>query len=293
MISFAGILMMLLAGGPTDLLDVVHTDAYWKAKQVTVSAEQLIADASGKGAAAAGDPSAPQAAAVRRLMAIRTLGETKQAGAVSTLQGLTEAKEPFVADYAKAAIAAIQGKPIARPVPPADARMTDVWMLPAQSDLVAQVTTTGMPPVAGDIFGDMPLPAGANKQEILAQMTGSLLPVVERIGNVHLASITLGLHGAAQGGYGVIVARGQYDAKAAAAMLAQQQTPSTTVDGIEVFQPEKSVALILTSDTRAVLVVADGADALPLAAVIAAVKKGTGNLRDDAESNCLPSRGRS
>ena len=41
MVSFAGILMMLIGSGANDLLDVIHTDSYWKAKQVNVSVEQL------------------------------------------------------------------------------------------------------------------------------------------------------------------------------------------------------------------------------------------------------------
>src|SRR5437764_8476301 len=107
--SYAGMLMMLLGGGANDLLDLVHTDSYWKAKQVTVSVEQLITDANSK-APVNPDAAAPQAAGVRRLMAIRTLGELKKAEALTMLQSLVDSKEPFVADYAKAAIAAIEGK---------------------------------------------------------------------------------------------------------------------------------------------------------------------------------------
>jgi hypothetical protein len=218
-------------------------------------------------------------------MAIRTLGEMKQADSVPMLQSLLDSKEPFVADYAKTAIAAIQGKPIARPGASAESRMTDVWLLPAQSDLVAQAATAGKPLAGGDIFGEVPLPPGANKAEMLEQMTAQFLPVVERVGNVRLQAITLGLYASApnQPGYAVIVARGQYDAKSAAAMLAQQQVPTTAIDGMDVFQPEKSVAVILPSDTRAVLVIADNNGTLPLEAVVAAIKKDAGDLRDNAD----------
>src|SRR5207253_10196799 len=110
-----------LGGGANDLLDMVHTDSYWKAKQVTVSVEQLIADATA-GAPANADAATPQAASVRRLMAIRTLGEMKKDEGLATLQSLVDSKEPFVGDYAKSAIASIQGKPIARPGVSAQAR---------------------------------------------------------------------------------------------------------------------------------------------------------------------------
>src|SRR5688572_3734372 len=51
-------------------------------------------------------------AAVRKLMAIRTLGEMKKAEAIPALKALLDSKEMFVADYAKAAIAQIEGKPL-------------------------------------------------------------------------------------------------------------------------------------------------------------------------------------
>src|SRR4051812_50135780 len=38
------ILFALLSGGANDLLDFVSSDAYWKAKAVTVSMEQLTAE---------------------------------------------------------------------------------------------------------------------------------------------------------------------------------------------------------------------------------------------------------
>src|SRR5947209_16271913 len=87
--SYAGMLMMLLGGGASDLLDLIHTDSYWKAKTVTASIEQLITDASGK-VPAVEDAAAPKAANVRQLMAIRTLGEKKSAEAIAALNALLE-----------------------------------------------------------------------------------------------------------------------------------------------------------------------------------------------------------
>jgi hypothetical protein len=288
MVSFAGILMMLIGSGATDLLDVLHTEAYWKAKQVNVSVEQLITDATAAKAADAGAGAAEapaNAASVRRLMAIRTLGERKEAQATAPLQALLGSKEPFVADYAKAAPAAIQGQPLARAAASAEARMADVWLLPSQIDLVAQAIPTGKPLNGGDIFGDMPLPPGMNKAELLEKMTADLLPVVEAVGNVRLAAVTVGFYANTpnEPGYAVIVARGQYDAKAAAAALSQHQVPTTTIDGMEVYQPDKSVAVILASDARAVLITADRNGKLPLEEVVASIKKDSGNLHDNAE----------
>src|ERR1700683_3315782 len=52
---------------------------------------------------------------VRRLMAIRTLGELKQPAALATLKPLLDSKEQFEADYAAAAIAQIERRPNRRP----------------------------------------------------------------------------------------------------------------------------------------------------------------------------------
>lgn len=282
--TFAAMLMLLLGGGANDLLDIVHSDSYWKAKQVTVSVEQLIADASGKPAAEP-DPAAPHAASVRRLMAIRTLGEMKKAEAVEALRALADSKDPFVGDYAKAAIAAIAGKPAMRAATPVKDRMADVWLLPAQSDLVAQLSPAGKPMSGGDMFGEIPLPQQMNKAQMLEQMTTELLPIVERIGNVHLSAATMGLFTNApnQPGYAVIVLRGQYDSKAAAAALADKNVLKTAVDGQDIYQPDRSVGLILVSDTRAVIVTGDSNAKLPLEEVVAAIKKDAGGLHDNAD----------
>jgi hypothetical protein len=292
MVSFAGFLMMLIGSGASDLLDVLHTESYWKAKQVTVSVEQLITDATAaKPAADAGAAAdAPAtAASVRRLMAIRTLGERKEAQASAALQSLLDSKEPFVADYAKAALAAIQGRPAGRAAASAEARMADVWLLPSQVDLVAQATPAGKPLSGGDVLGDVPLPPGMNKAELLEKMTSDLLPVVEAVGNVRLAALTVGFYANApnEPGYAVIVARGQYDSKAAAAALGQHQVPTTTIDGVDIFQPDKSAAVILASDTRAVLVTGDANGKLPLEEVVSSIKKDAGNLHDNTEISKL------
>src|SRR4051812_49756963 len=147
------ILFALLSGGANDLLDFVSSDAYWKAKAVTVSMEQLTAELKTEAGAdvaelikalgageyaqreeaarkiiaqgpaalpglekAADDPDAEissrvknlmqqirlnsKAGGVRRLLAIRTLGELKKPEALPLLKPLLTSKEMFVADYA-------------------------------------------------------------------------------------------------------------------------------------------------------------------------------------------------
>src|SRR5215210_4127102 len=57
---------------------------------------------------------AAKATQIRRLMAIRTLGEKKMKEGLPRIAELVRSDEPFVADYALAALAAIEGRPYAR-----------------------------------------------------------------------------------------------------------------------------------------------------------------------------------
>ena len=129
MMTWMSLMMLLLSGGANELLDFVPTDAYWKAKEVTVSVQTISADLE---SLKADDTS--KATAVRRLMAIRTLGELKDKSALPALEKLTDSKEMFVADYAKRAIANIEGKPLVIGIPDNSAQMRekDLWMLPAK-----------------------------------------------------------------------------------------------------------------------------------------------------------------
>jgi hypothetical protein len=275
--SFAAMLVLLLGGGATDLLDLVHTDSYWKSKQVIVSVEQLITDAT--------SANADQPTAIRRLMAIRTLGEMKQADAVEKLKPLLDSKDPFIADYTQTALAKIAGKPTLRPALSPENRMADVWLLPTHSDLVAQAAGLAAPVHSDDLFANMPLPPGANKAEMFDQITNQLLPILEMIGNVRLQALTVGVCANApnQPGYVVLIARGQFNAKAIAAAMTQHNLQPNLVDGTEVFQPEPSTSLIFPSDTRAVIVITPNDGPPPLEAIVVSLKKNAGGLHDNPD----------
>src|SRR3954468_2875328 len=190
--SLVTLITFLLGAGGGDLLDYVPTESYWKAKQVTVTPEQLVGDlrptpvaqvgelvaqlnspdAAVRDAAAAkiraAGPGAIPAlkeetdseivevarrakaliqeitadmkpASVRRLMAIRTLGERKEKAGLDVLRPLLESKEPFVAEYAARAVARIEGKPYERQRPEGQMKQ-DVWLLPANCAVVGQLS---------------------------------------------------------------------------------------------------------------------------------------------------------
>ena len=75
------LMAVLMTGGRGDVLSVVPTDAYWQSKNVTVSAETMLAEL--KTADATGRQPADKSQEIRRLMAIRTLGELKAKEAVT------------------------------------------------------------------------------------------------------------------------------------------------------------------------------------------------------------------
>ncbi|HEX8916288.1 MAG TPA: hypothetical protein VF796_28315, partial [Humisphaera sp.] len=77
---------------------------------------------------------------VRRLIAIRTAGERKVAALKPRLAELAKSDDAVVADYAAAAVAAIDGKPYTRPHP---ASGDDALSLPADMTVVAHLGVTG------------------------------------------------------------------------------------------------------------------------------------------------------
>ena len=77
------IFTILLGGGQgNDLLDLIPTDAYWKSKDVEVNLTNILLELN-----SLKPDDTSKATAVRRLMAIRTLGELKSPDAMpSTLR---------------------------------------------------------------------------------------------------------------------------------------------------------------------------------------------------------------
>jgi len=326
------LVLLLSGGGGGDLLDYLPTDAYWRAKGVTVSVERMVnelaADAPADVAKLVGDlgaedfktreaamqklralgpAAAPalqraaenddpevrtraqellkaaagggaQAKAVRRLMAVRTLGELKKPEALAALRPLLDSKALFEADYARAAVAAIEGKPFERPRPAAAALWKDFCLLPARCGIAGQAAMPPGGPVAFDkVLKDAAaaLPPGQDAAALLDQLTQIILAVAERVGNVRLQAITIGVSEDAGNGKGfaVVAALGLYDAAAARAALAQLGLAAAKVDGVDVLAAANEARLIPCSNERFVAVVGPSEEHLPLAAVAAAIGK--------------------
>lgn len=251
--------------------------------EVAARARRLIGEVQGGG---------DKAQQVRRLMAVRTAGERKMAGLLPRLEELAAADgdqagggggggEPFVADYAAAAVAAIEGKPHARPRP-ADVA-ADVWRLPADCRAVLHVATGGKPATAADldaVLQAMPDPQDAGqKQRAADRVIRQLVGVAEQIGNVRVDGVTVGVAGdiGPRAGYVAFVARGRYDPAAVAAMLGRLGAgQGRAVNGVDAIEFGKTSIALFPSNTHAVLVAGPKDAAKPIEALALAFRGGNG-----------------
>jgi hypothetical protein len=224
---------------------------------------------------------------VRRLMAIRTLGELKKTGALAILKPLLKSKKPFEAEYAAAAIATINGKVFKRPSLTPKERMKDVYLLPAGCGLVGQaLMPPGKPVDITKTIKAMGNVGGQDPQQMLKQLTSVLTDAAGRVGNVRIDAVTLGLadNVGNNTGFAVIIVRGRYNTKAVREMLLQiGRTKTETIDNVEVFKPDNNVAIFMPSSDRLVLVAGPRKEQIPVAQMIAAVKAGKGALTADSD----------
>ena len=271
--GFMGMLMMLLtSGGGNDLLDYLPTDAYWKAKGVEITVEAMAAELKGA------EP-ADVAGGVRRLMAIRALGELKKPAGLAALRPLLASKKLFVADYAKQAAATIEGKPYTRPVPDTKTLWKDVCLLPADCAVVAQVSMAAGKPLdfAALLKGaaaQLPPAMGMDQAAMMTQLAQMLTMAAERVGNVRIHAITLGVSGDVgdKTGHVAIIARGIYNAEAVKVVLGAAAPPPMDIDGATVFSPQKQMHLIPCSNERFVGVFGPRQAPKPTKTVVAALK---------------------
>lgn len=247
--------------------------------QIAASAKALIAKID----------AANRPASVRRLMAIKALGDLKDKAAIPILQPLLKSDEPFVADYAGEAIDRIDGKPLKRRRP-VDLRR-DVWLLPGECRCVGQLL--GPPGGAVSIKDGMkyiPQPPGSDPAVIANEVIRMITQSAETVGNVRVDAINFGVSGdiGDHSGFVVGIARGRFDARALSDVLHKRQVPSNVVAGVEIFQPPGGEsAVFFPSDEYAVAMGGPRGNDLPVRQVLDAINKQQTKLKDVAEMKKL------
>lgn len=268
----------LVAAGAA-ALPALREAAHSPSPQIAASAKGLIARID----------TANRPASVRRLMAIKALGNLKDKAAVPILQPLLKSDEPFVADYAGEAIDRIKGKPFQRRRP-ADLRQ-DVWLLPAECRCVGQV----LGPSGGAVsikegMKYFPQPPGNDPAVVADELIRLVTRAAENVGNVRLDAISFGVSGdiGDRAGFVVGIARGRFDARALTDVLRKQQVPSNAVAGVEVFQPPGGEsAVFFPSDECAVAIGGPLGKHLPIQQVLDAINKRQTKLKDVPEMKKL------
>ena len=218
---------------------------------------------------------AARARAIRRLMAIRALGELANKEALPHLRRLLASNEPFVADYGRAAIAKIEGTPYTRPLPKPTDLASDVCLLPPRCGVVAQVVLPpGAPLDWANFIARVPAGMAPDLATVQQQLATALTTLVERVGNIRLQAVTLGVSEdvGENSGFVVAIARGIYDREAVTAALRQQQVQERKADGLVVFAPEDQIALIPCGGGRFVVMAGPRPETLPIAEVAARLK---------------------
>ncbi|MEX2187662.1 MAG: hypothetical protein WD875_12740 [Pirellulales bacterium] len=225
--------------------------------------------------------------AERRLMAIRTLGELKQREALPLLRNLAASKEPFVAEYAEGAIAAIEGKPYLRPRPTLKQRDEDLHLLPKECIFVMQAGAEQRIPVAWDQILRLvaQIPNGQERTATVKKYKQAFRTLLEKAGNVRvdLATVGMAVQISTGEGFATVVFRGKYRAAGFVEEAKKLGLVHARIDGLDVIQhpTETELAVILASDERLILVAAESGGAMARDTMIAAVRRGQGTLREN------------
>ena len=227
------------------------------------------------------------ATAERRLMAIRALGELKSPEALPALRKLTSSKELFVAEYARQAIARIEGKEAKRTVVDRKQLEKDVWLLPAGCAVIGQLAPRSHIPLSLDQLRTItPRPGSSRRQNVSPreQLRRAVLKLSEQIGNVRVDVITMGISGdvGPRTGWVVFIARGQYDKDALKTLATESKIRVTTRDGVDVIEFDRRLQAIMPSNRQLIIIGGPQVAGFPFAELIAAVKAGRGKIAEDA-----------
>ena len=253
-----------------------------------------------------------QERAIRRLMAIRTLGERKENEALGLLEGLKDSKELFVGEYARRSIAQIKGEKYM----PADltAKLAgDVALLPGDAALVGQSSGLNMERLT---LGAMAEAAWANEGATLQRIPGAaakpdvrglerkaseeLLTLLEKVGNLRMDAVTVGLNyakdDAGERGWLAVVIRGQFDAALVAPAIREMMGGEAAItpagkpgDGTMVAEKDGEACVVIPNNEQMIFLT--GADKKNVQGardfMLAALRAGDGKRVDDGDLAAL------
>jgi hypothetical protein len=133
--------------------------------------------------------------------------------------------------------------------------------------------------------------AGAQQQqEILDELTQSILEVAERTGNFRLSAVTAGVAQEISDdtGFAVVILRGKYDPKAVEAWARAEDAASVGVtDGITSIAPDREILILMPSDDRLVFMASANHEQLPTQKLTGALRGGGGGLATNAQMQKL------
>jgi len=198
---------------------------------------------------------------IRRLMAIRTLGELDDKTAIETLKPLLESTTPFEAHYALVALARINGTTVERAAPTREQLDADVAMLPAKVGIVAQQVGFSTEPVSLDkAIESITLPDGIDAAQIKRQVSSTVAKAGAVMGNLRLDAVTIGFAAEGNDAFGAIVARGEYDVEAVNNALKANSRNATKIDDRVIYEPEVDAAMIALDKHRFMVVIGERDD---------------------------------
>lgn len=274
----------IAAQGPT-VVEQLKSALQSKDPEIADRSKKLIALLTGAG----GDP------LVHKLMVIRTLGEKKVKEAVAPLKTLTESREPFIADYARRALAMIEGKPAPDLGVPTETMEKDLWLLPAGCKLVGQQRLAGGRVFDWDAWftqwGPLIAMIGQQKQkeELLGTFQKQVLEWLNAFGNLRVDGITVGVSDSdlVRDGHALFLLRGQYDRQRVAAFLKGKGKAIHPLEGLDLWHLENQAGMVMVSDQQLILLTASDEKQLPMKELAAALRTGKGTLADDVAMKAL------
>lgn len=246
--------------------------------EISARAKRLIQELQNSGAAKQ----------VRLLMAIRTAGERKMQPLLPRLRELQQSKAMFVADYASAAVAAIEGKTSTRFHQNCG---EDPWLLPlgTRGILHMQMTGSAKAITSDEIQKMMAAMSPGNPNagpDAMKQLMQQIIGIVEQTGNIRLDAITVGISGdvGPRSGHVVVLGHGQFDSAALAELIAKASgKPLAMTEGCASLELDKTSLLLFPGNGYVALMGGPHEVPMPTKELIAAFKAGKSGLKEVPE----------